>query len=801
MRKGNFVHRHIAKVAVFFLIFGFLSTSISIANSPSLTYEKFESLVNELAPKVNLFSDVWSENPAAEFYGGTSRDFLYWVKDHFKDLKTQAEVDKKIGQLRKLESIDVRDFINGESDVDIITGKTLKTNASKYGVRKIDAVNPDRLNPSTELGMTELNQGYIPIEKIRVGRKGIAQTPQFGNGAKELFTSNITVNFPSEEDFAQTYYAKKKINHRVLLALRYLRIKTIDYYHSHGRELPNKEQLMPSDPLLVAQIRDIIQKAADDRKFSEYTFNPKFKNWLETVIQKTYYKNADAAKMLHIEFGVDKLVEKQNLQPLNQHLFIKPRDHFVIAKNFSDFGFAETDVLKDPSTSISNFKLYHGTRTDSDYVAILTQGVLPSETRNVMAGAGLYSVNEKNIPFANSWGGSENRVVQFNLAPNARYMDITDGNGAALFKKFRKKNRLTNNIYDEFCDAFGVDILKYSYGDIDAFVVKNSAVLSKPEGHKRKILTAGRLLEMANLTQDWPDIERLSNTLELSQATDAEVIQVAKWIPGPEELRKKLDFLLEHYAGARNKDEVTANTVRFLLEYSLAKYSKNVEGYDAAQTTARVANAFNRLANQENLYLEDLTFLGKFLADPAIGVKEPLVREALQHWSGGENPIVFSEEEAQKKAVALLKNKPLSLFIVGANGALLFCLFDAISDIAIPEKYNTALKKKWREEGIGWSTLPEYERKTEVQWDMNYILAGQLGACTVAAATLNTVYFRSVWNKILVEHVEPKKMAHQKQELQKSFVRRLGPYLEMNLKNPDPQCSKLFSPFGVRPHW
>jgi hypothetical protein len=158
-----------------------------------------------LAPKVSLFADTWAKDPEAEFFGGTSRDFLYWVKGQFKDITTREDTVKKMASLRALKILDVRDFIIGESDVDVITSSgTLDLDAGDYGVRKIDPVDRQRLDPSTEMGKTEREQGHIPMEKIRLGRNGLIDWRDFGDGIGELHSGKPTVHFAPDEVFRQT---------------------------------------------------------------------------------------------------------------------------------------------------------------------------------------------------------------------------------------------------------------------------------------------------------------------------------------------------------------------------------------------------------------------------------------------------------------------------------------------------------------------------------------------------------------------------------------------------------------------
>src|ERR1051326_3967992 len=125
-----------------------------VARAEAITFEEFKAIAEELAPKVNPFRDAGAQDPSAEFFGGTTRDYLYWLKGQLAKGVTPAE-------LRAMKIIDVRDFIIGDSDIDIITEKSLGLSAETFGVKKIDYV---KLMPD------EVRQGYIPAEKIRLSR-------------------------------------------------------------------------------------------------------------------------------------------------------------------------------------------------------------------------------------------------------------------------------------------------------------------------------------------------------------------------------------------------------------------------------------------------------------------------------------------------------------------------------------------------------------------------------------------------------------------------------------------------------
>ena len=134
-----------------FLVFFFLH-SLAFAGVEFLSEKEFRDLASRLAPKVNLFDEVWRQDPAAMFYGGTTRDYLYWLKGRFLAAKNRAEALALVQELRREPAIDVRDFIIGDSDVDVVSKKQPDLDPKQFGVRKLDSITPDIFNPKTVRG-------------------------------------------------------------------------------------------------------------------------------------------------------------------------------------------------------------------------------------------------------------------------------------------------------------------------------------------------------------------------------------------------------------------------------------------------------------------------------------------------------------------------------------------------------------------------------------------------------------------------------------------------------------------------
>ena len=469
------------KFSIFFIFLFHLSQAN--AGVDQLSEEEFRALAGELAPRVDLFRTIWQQDPDAVFYGGTTRDFLYWLKGKFRGAKNRREALKMAQELNKLSVIDVGWFIVGDSDIDVISATDVSVNSRRFGVRKIDKISPAIFDSHSELGKNEIDQGYAPAEKIRLGRSGISQAKEFGDGLREIYNGKLSVHFADPKVFAQTKYARDGLNHPVLLALRYLRLQSINYYHTYGQGYPDSILMRDSlDPQSRKEVRKVILLALKGKELRPYLNNPRFLSWLNGTMQKSFrsYTNPTAALEYMKMFSADQLpvvYQDDKVEPLNQYVFAKFRDEKAIAEALKKYK-VKADFFQDPGAFFSDGYFYHGTKTELAFRSIVFRGILPSAGGTV--GNGLYGVSQSNMPLAMEYAADDSRnLVKLQVAPEARVVDITAGEGARVWQAFLE-NHLAGNA-EEFADTFGIDILKYSYKS-EAFVVKNSSVLTNAAG-------------------------------------------------------------------------------------------------------------------------------------------------------------------------------------------------------------------------------------------------------------------------------------------------------------------------------
>lgn len=501
------------------VLIGSLGWGVALADGErriqSLSEAEFRSLAEKLAPKVTLFSEVWSADPKAEFYGGTTRDYLYWLKGQFREIKSQEEARKKIKELEGLKAIDVRDFIIGDSDIDVISERSMRIDPGQFGVRSVDLRGPAIFDPTTELGRNELDQGYIPAEKIRLGSKGFVRSPSFKDGVQEIYNGRLTVEFADPERFARSHYAKQKLNHPVLLALRYLRLQAMDYYQSFGSGFPDRKLLLDMDRKSAESVRKVIESTLDGRELKEYLAQDQFRGWLNGTIQKAFrsYTNPTAAMELMKDFKVEMLIPiYEGIEPINQYLFAKARNEAAVQTALKQHAVNTQKLFRPVREEFPDGVLYHGTQSGDSFRGILIQGVLPSARG--AAGSGLYGVAAANQKFAEEWGGNPDLLVGFEVSPDARIVDITQGEGEKLWRSYYTRSPKTAT-YEQFADLYGIDIISYPY-EPRAYVVKNSAVLSKPRGIHRSILSFSKAMDLANRARTKDEIHTLAKSLSAS---------------------------------------------------------------------------------------------------------------------------------------------------------------------------------------------------------------------------------------------------------------------------------------------
>ncbi len=462
-----------------------------------LSSAELKELAQQLSSKVDLFREVWAIHPTAEFYAGTTRDYLYWILGHFRNAKTSAQVSEVKQNLLALKFIQFREMVGHDSDADILVhdrNQLSGLSGGTFGIRKLDLIAYDQIDPQSDFGQSEFDQGFIPVEKLRLSKNGILEDSRFGNGVKELISGRLSMHFADPDKFWKTQYAKQGLNHPILLPIRYLRILAQDYLRRHGDDLPERSKLIDSiDPIVREKIKSIIRTALTDSRFESSLKLEKFRAWLNGPLQKSFrsYSNANAAFDLMKEMGVLRLAERypEEIDSLHSHLLKIKRDPDKIRKNFEVYGVEPEIIYQKIDTVLQGQELIHGAGSEVAFRSIIFQGIVPSEYGS--AGRGFYSVDYNGLAFAKNWSLTraevDDIVVAIKVNIKTKFIDITRGEGAKLFETWRNKNSNVDDAFDKFAEEFGADLIAYKYEDKllkdgRAFVLKNAGVIESRRG-------------------------------------------------------------------------------------------------------------------------------------------------------------------------------------------------------------------------------------------------------------------------------------------------------------------------------
>lgn len=442
-----------------------------------MSQDEFIQLAEDLSKKVNLFAEVWRENPDTRIYGGSTRDYLLWVKRQFKDVKTREQANEVIQNLRARQVIEIKEFLTPQSDIDLIGNLNKQPKPEQFGIKRVDLHPASYLTIMNDAFVDEIRQGFLPAEKIQLNAQGLKTLKEFGDGVREIYEGRFTAQMTSDEVFKSTHWAQKGLNHQILLSLRYLRLISNHAYTEFGQDTVEINRILPTlDPKSLQAVEAIVRRCLDGQELRPFLQQELFRKWLNGTIQKSFstYTNRWVASALFKYFRVEDLPKLYSgIEPFNQYITARASDPIKVQKFLSERK-VNSDRLYDSVRSFFNDGyLYHGTSSEDAFRGIILQGVLSS--KGGAAGPGLYGVASSNIKAAIQEGGHKDLLLKFKIKPDAKIVDITRGEGRRLYLEM-------NVHYDEFAEKVGADILKYHYEYGEAFVVKNTAVLEKAEG-------------------------------------------------------------------------------------------------------------------------------------------------------------------------------------------------------------------------------------------------------------------------------------------------------------------------------
>ncbi len=629
-------------LSTFIFLNGFLC--LSLANEPletptpfSIEQEELEKIAKVLVVKVDAFKAIFRQDTSAIIYGGAAKSFTYWIASHFKYTQSEDEFNEVKMNLINKSNIKATDFLDSRSDIDVISNKIITVSGARFHIDAIQQVNKDRINIRTRSGLDEVKQGYIPVEKIALGKQGFIPLPQFGNPLWEIISGKITIQPSLRHDFWSTYYARKKLNHPILLALRYLRLASLDYYFRYGNLDSKSSPLNKLDENSVDYVKDLIQTVAKTGELTPFLKNPQILNWIRSSVSKAFtsFANVTASDKIMRSAGFGELTQAYaDFPPYNTFTYTKFYDLNSVDTNLEEYEVDQDNfyIKIDPSTE--PFFLYHGTQKINQLENILKFGNLPSTTG--VAGKGTYAANKDEIKLAINWGGGEAHVAKLQITNDAKIVDIRYGEGKRVFNLFAGS-------YEDFSAAFGVDIIRYSLMGYGAYVIKNGGVVEHTSPYKERGYTLEKALEETSKATNFNDIYKVIKRIKTDKFTYEQIQTVVNTIPFSLSINHILD----------NMSDINFNNKNVSLVLSFWANRDNI------------LDEFTKII-QDNLEILKLHDLFKFISKEFLALKLNIdsIKAILNQYDGifsielfDSYSIAFKRDDATPLLLRLLKDK------------------------------------------------------------------------------------------------------------------------------------------------
>lgn len=461
-----------------------------------VSYERFESLALELAPRVDLFRAIWNVDPDAELYGGTSRDFLWLLRRRLAAATTEAEVEAAIASLRS-GPIEVPHFLAPPSDVDVI-GNPRIADAVPFDERcvtKIEVHSPKTFEPGTKDFERERDQGGVAVEKIRLakGRFVDAVDPSLRNGVREIYDGRPTIVV--KDSIRQTDMFQRHENHPLLVALRWVRQVAVAYFQRHGKGYPEEaklETLVDAESARQAQ-RVLVEVRRHPEHLQPFLENALFVKRLNRLLEKIFrsHTNPTAAKRLFERLAIDETLAPFMPKPVNPfhtlayalrrdpaRLRVIDADPAVgrAVRPLGEYARREGLSREPASDGTETVPLLHGTPDPAFYRGIVFLGAARSEGGS--AGAGVYAADSRSRAFAENWRAEERPtgvpplVVKLRIRADARFLDLTAAPGKALL------SNSAPSFIEALAERVQADVVRFPYDNgVHAYVIRNGSVI------------------------------------------------------------------------------------------------------------------------------------------------------------------------------------------------------------------------------------------------------------------------------------------------------------------------------------
>lgn len=322
-------------------------TALASAAEPWKTWislDEFKTACVTSSSRVDLFQAIWKKDTKAKLYGGTSRDFAWYVRGKLSGARSAEDARERLEALAQ-NPIPIGEVVVGESDVDVVSQTDFSDLELESAIlTRIEAIPPETFKAGSRDYAREKAQGYLPVEKILLGKRGVDSPEglEYGDGLREIYDARPTLVF--NPAIVETDYYQARTNHPILLVLRYARQVAITYYRLHGKRHPSEKALRTIlDPSSVAAVSQIVDDlAAEPAALDAFLANPLFKKRLARQLKKAFrsYTNPTAAKMVLERFGVEALLVHygKRIPPYHTLLYTKYRNDADLERHRAQLG-------------------------------------------------------------------------------------------------------------------------------------------------------------------------------------------------------------------------------------------------------------------------------------------------------------------------------------------------------------------------------------------------------------------------------------------------------------------------------
>lgn len=458
---------------------------------------RFARIAERASHQVDLFREVWAKDPLARFYGGTARDYLWFIRKQLSRCEDKACVDRVERELME-RLIDAKEFVVGESDVDVVSELfEIAADFDRAHFKRIETIRPAWLRAGTPESAQDERQGGVPVEKIILGREGFQPHPvkAYRSGVEEIWRGIPTLH--ADPRIVDTAMYRDGENHPLLLALRYVRQVAVAYYQRYERRVPwDAEMTALLEPESVKALESILA-AVNAKPESLYRFlaHGAFLKRLNRQLGRIFrsYTNPDASRWVFRRFKIDETLgwfEGRGIEPYHTVLYAHRWDPEEVAHgrsrhyNLERLRHSVASWAVKQGLELETYRgqktlpLFHGTRSLAAYRSIVFQGILPSPSGS--AGAGPYAVDRRSIAFAEAWSRGSSPtggplVAKVHLRADAVVLDMS-------LQEAYSKN------LSALGAEVGADVVRYPYGSTHAYVVVNGAAIVGSEGHSIRVM-------------------------------------------------------------------------------------------------------------------------------------------------------------------------------------------------------------------------------------------------------------------------------------------------------------------------